>query len=119
MVLTRIDEDIAAARDALRPTIAMYVGSYGSPTANFYRDLVVRFGFGDAAAKIQDAAMDGRRDDAIAAVPDALVDAVSLVGPKPAVAERTRAFAEAGVTTLLVKTTDPAVIRTMAEVAAG
>jgi F420-dependent oxidoreductase-like protein len=119
MVLTRIDDDLAAARDALRPTIAMYVGSYGSRTSNFYRDLVVRFGFGDAAATIRDAAMDGRRDDAIAAVSDALVDAVSLVGPKPAVAERTRAFAEAGVTTLLVKTTDTAVIRTMAEVAAG
>jgi F420-dependent oxidoreductase-like protein len=119
MAFTWIDDDVAAARDALRPTIAMYVGSYGSRTANFYRNLIVRFGFGDAAAEIQEASMDGRRSDAIAAVPDALVDAVSLVGPGPAVAERTRAFAEAGVRTLLVKTTDPAVIRTMAEVAAG
>jgi F420-dependent oxidoreductase-like protein len=119
MVLTRIDDDVAAARDALRPTIAMYVGSYGSRTTNYYRDLIVRFGFGDAASRIQDAAMDGRRSDAVAAVPDALVDAVCLVGPKAAVRERTRAFAEAGVTTLLVKTTDPAVIRTIAEVRAG
>jgi hypothetical protein len=63
--------------------------------------------------------MDGRRSDAVAAVPDALVDAVCLVGPKAAVRERTQAFAEAGVTTLLVKTTDPAVIRTIAEVRAG
>jgi F420-dependent oxidoreductase-like protein len=115
MVFTAIDDDVAAARDALRPTIAMYVGSYGSRSSNYYRDLIVRFGFGDAARKIHDAAMDGRRDDATAAVPDDLVDAVSLVGPEAAIGERLHAFADSGVTTLLVKTKDEAAIRAVAE----
>jgi F420-dependent oxidoreductase-like protein len=117
MVRVAIDDDIEAARDALRPTIAMYVGSYGSRGANFYRDLVVRFGFGDAAHAIQDAALAGRRDDAIAAVPDALIDAVALVGPREAVRDRLGAFADAGATTLLAHTNDATTIRALAEAA--
>ncbi|MDP9184967.1 MAG: LLM class flavin-dependent oxidoreductase, partial [Actinomycetota bacterium] len=117
MVRVAIDDDIAAARDALRPTVAMYVGSYGSRGANFYGDLVVRFGFGDAAHAIQDAALEGRRDDAIAAVPDALIDAVALVGPREAVRDRLAAFADAGVTTLLAHTNDATTIRALAEAA--
>jgi len=116
MVRVAIGDDIAAARDALRPTIALYVGSYGSKGVNFYRDLVVRFGFGDAARAIQEAALDGKRDDATAAVPDALVDAVALVGPAGAVRDRLAAYEDAGVTTLLAHTNDPDQIRALAEV---
>jgi alkanesulfonate monooxygenase SsuD/methylene tetrahydromethanopterin reductase-like flavin-dependent oxidoreductase (luciferase family) len=82
---------------------------------NFYRDLVVRFGFGDAARAIQEAALDGRRDDATAAVPDELVDAVALVGPADAVRDRLAAYEDAGVTTLLAHTNDPDQIRALAE----
>ena len=117
MVRIAIDEDIAAARDALRSKIALYVGSYGSRDVNFYRDLVERFGFADAARAIQDAALDGRRDDAAAAVPDALIDAVALVGPREAIRDRLAAFAEAGVTTLLAHTNDLDTIRALAEAA--
>ncbi len=118
MVRVAIDDDIAAARDALRPTIALYVGSFGSRGVNFYRDLVARFGFAEAATAIQDAAMDGRRDDAIAAVPDELIDAVALVGPRDAVRDRLAAFADAGVTTLLAHTSDVETMRALAEAAA-
>jgi F420-dependent oxidoreductase-like protein len=118
MVRIAIDDDLAAARDALRPTIARYVGSYGSRGVNFYRDLVERFGFADAAHAIQDAALDGRRDDAAAAVPDALIDAVALVGSREAVRDRLAAFAEAGATTLLAHTSDLDTIRAFAEAAA-
>jgi alkanesulfonate monooxygenase SsuD/methylene tetrahydromethanopterin reductase-like flavin-dependent oxidoreductase (luciferase family) len=118
LVRIAIDDDIAAARDALRPTIALYIGSYGSRSMNFYQDLVVRFGFPDAAGAIQDAALDGRREDAIAAVPDALIDAVALVGPRDAIRDRLDAFADAGVTTLLAHTNDAATIRAFAEVVA-
>ncbi len=117
MVRVAIDDDIAVARDALRPTIALYVGSFGSRGVNFYRDLVMRFGFADAARAIQDAAMDGRRDDAIAAVPDELIDAVALVGPRDAVRDRLAAFAEAGVTTLLAHTSDVETMRALTEAA--
>jgi len=117
MVRVAIDDDIAVARDALRPTIALYVGSFGSRGVNFYRDLVVRFGFADAAAAIQEAALDGRRDDATAAVPDELIDAVALVGPPGAIRDRLGAFEAAGVTTLLAHTSDVGTIRALAEVA--
>jgi F420-dependent oxidoreductase-like protein len=117
MVRVAIDEDVAAARDALRPTIALYVGSYGSKGANFYRDLVARFGFGDAAGAIQDAALDGRRDDATAAVPDELIDAVALVGPPQMIRDRLDAFEAAGVTSLLAHTSDIVAIRRLAEIA--
>ena len=117
MVRIAIDEDIGRARDAVRPIIALYVGSYGSQRVNFYRDLVNRFGFEDAARAIQDAALEGRRDDATAAVPDALVDAVALVGPPEAVRDRLAAYADAGVTTLLAHTKDPEQIRALAEIA--
>jgi len=117
MVRVAIDDDIAVARDALRPTIALYVGSFGSRGVNFYRDLVARFGFADAAAAIQEAALDGRRDDATAAVPDELIDSVALVGPPGAIRDRLGAFEAAGVTTLLAHTSDLGTIRALAEVA--
>ena len=78
----------------------------------------MRFGFTDAARAIQDAAMDGRRDDAVAAVPDELIDAVALVGPREAVRDRLAAFEEAGVTTLLAHTSDVETMRALAEAAA-
>jgi F420-dependent oxidoreductase-like protein len=117
MVPCALDDDVAAAREMLRPTIALYVGSFGSRKTNFYRDLVVRFGFGDAARAIQDAALGGRRGDAVAAVPDALIDAVALIGPPQAVRERLGAFADAGVTTLLARVDDVRTVRALAEAA--
>ncbi len=118
MVLTAIDDDVVAARDAVRPEIARYVGAFGSRTVNFYADLVRRYGSEAEVAKIQDAALDGRMADAIAAVPDALVDAVALVGPAERVRERLQAYASAGATTVLAMTKDAATIRALAEAAA-
>jgi F420-dependent oxidoreductase-like protein len=119
MVLTAIGEDVATARDVVRPQIALYVGAYGSRERNFYKDLVGRVGFEAEAAAIQDAALDGRMADAVAAVPDALVDAVALVGPVERVRDRLHAYREAGATTLLAMTKDADVIRALAEAAEG
>jgi len=117
MVLTAIDDDLAAARDVVRPQIALYVGAYGSRTRNFYADLVRRYGFDAEVDRIQEAALDRRMTDATAAVTDELVDALALVGPVERVRERSRAYAEAGATSLLAMTKDPASIRGMGEVA--
>ena len=117
MVLTAIDDDLAAARDEVRAQIAIYVGAYGSRSRNFYADLVRRYGFDAEVDRIQEAALDRRMGDATAAVSDELVDALALVGPIGRVRERVQAYAEAGATSLLAMTKDPASITAMGEVA--
>ena len=92
--------DLQAARDAMRPFIALYVGGMGSRQQNFYNQLVQRYGFGDAARKVQDLYLDGKREEAMAALPDELIDTVSLVGPKDVVRERLAVYSDAGVGTL-------------------
>ncbi len=117
MVLTAIDDNIAVARDQVRPEIALYVGAYGPKTRNFYADLVRRYGFETEVEAIQTAALDRRMADATAAVPDAMVDALALVGPVARVRDRLQAYADAGATSVLAMTKDPATIRAMGEVA--
>jgi F420-dependent oxidoreductase-like protein len=85
-----------------KPQLALYIGGMGAKGRNFYHDLATRYGYGAAADRIQELYLAGRKDDAIATVPDDLVRNVSLIGPRGQVAERVAAFAEAGVTTLLV-----------------
>ena len=95
-----INDDLAAARDLMRPFIALYVGGMGSRKQNFYNALASRYGFEDAARKVQDLYLEGRRDEAAAAVPDELVDTVTLCGPADRVRERLAVYRDAGVGTL-------------------
>jgi len=97
-----VSEDHAAARDLMRPMLALYVGGMGSRAQNFYNQLVRRYGFEDAAREVQDLYLEGRKDEAAAALPDELIDMVSLCGPPGAVRERLDAFRDAGVGTLAV-----------------
>ncbi len=89
----------------MRPFIALYVGGMGSRKQNFYNQLVRRYGYEDQAQKIQDLYLDGKREEAMAAVPDSLIDAVSLCGPKDVVKERLAVYRDAGVGTLGVTPT--------------
>jgi F420-dependent oxidoreductase-like protein len=95
-----VTDDVEAAHDALRPFIALYVGGMGSRKQNFYNQLVVRYGFEDAARKVQDLYLEGKKDEAAAALPAELIDRVSLCGPKEVVRERLQVYREAGVGTL-------------------
>ena len=97
-----ISDDRAAARDLMRPILALYIGGMGSRKQNFYKSLVERYGFADAAATVQDLYLDGKRAEAGAALPDELIDMVSLCGPRDVVRERLDAFRDAGVGTLIV-----------------
>ena len=84
----------------MRPFIALYVGGMGSRDKNFYNKLVQRYGFEDAAKQVQDLYLEGKRDEAMAALPDELIDLVSLAGPADKVRDRLRVYREAGVGTL-------------------
>ena len=95
-----VTDDLQAARDAMRPFIALYVGGMGSRKQNFYNNLVCRYGFESDAKIIQDLYLEGKREEAMAAIPDALIDMVSLCGPKDVVRERLAIYRDAGVGTL-------------------
>jgi F420-dependent oxidoreductase-like protein len=99
-VNVNITDDVAGARDAMRPFMALYVGGMGSREKNFYNTLVQRYGFEDAAREVQDLYLSGKKEEAAAALPDELIDLVSLVGSADRVRERLRAYADAGVGTL-------------------
>ena len=97
-----IGDDVEDRLAWAKPQLALYIGGMGAKGKNFYHNLVTRYGFGDVADHIQDLYLAGKKDEAIAAVPDELVRQVSLVGPRGFVKERLAAYAEAGVTTMLV-----------------
>ncbi|OBC17096.1 LLM class F420-dependent oxidoreductase [Mycobacterium sp. 852013-50091_SCH5140682] len=93
-----VDDRLAWAK----PQLALYIGGMGARGKNFYHNLATRYGFGEVADHIQDLYLAGNKAEAVAAVPDELVRNVSLVGPTEFVKERLAAYAEAGVTTMLV-----------------
>jgi F420-dependent oxidoreductase-like protein len=86
--------DLQACRDALKARMALYIGGMGARGKNFYNDFVKRMGYEAAAAKIQDAYLGGRRDEAIAAVPDSLIDEVALVGSPERIKDRLQVWKE-------------------------
>lgn len=96
-----VTDDLEAARDAMRPFLALYVGGMGSREKNAYNELVQRYGFEDAARTVQDLYLDGKKEAAAAALPDELIDMVSLCGPADRVRERLAVYRDAGVGTLM------------------
>ncbi len=97
-----IGDDVEDRLAWAKPQLALYIGGMGAKGKNFYHNLATRYGFGEVADRIQDLFLAGKKEEAVNAVPDELVRHVSLVGPRGFVAERLAAYAEAGVTTLLV-----------------
>ena len=114
-----IGEDLAACRDALRPQLALYIGGMGARAKNYYNDLIKRLGYDAAAVEIQDHFLAGRRKEAEAAVPDALIDEISLVGSKERVRDRLQAWKELSndnrVGSLVLTGATPEALRVVAE----
>jgi F420-dependent oxidoreductase-like protein len=119
--MVSLGDDAKAARDLMRPYLALYVGGMGSRKKNFYKNLVTRYGYGEQAQRVQDLYLDQKYDEAMAALPDELIDKVALCGPKEVIAERLEVYRDAGVGTLLISPVAQSVderiemLRTLAE----
>ena len=118
-VRVSMGDDLARCRDALRPGLALYIGGMGARTANFYNDLARRIGYEAAADEIQDLFLDGKREAAAAAVPDALIDEISLIGPPDRIRDRLQAWQDIAkkhwVGSLVLAGADIAAMRVIAE----
>ena len=90
-----INDDLEKVRMPVKGHMSLYIGGMGARDKNFYNDLAKRLGYEEAAVKIQDLFLDGKKAEAAMAVPDELVDACHLVGPKDRIRDRLQAWKEA------------------------
>jgi F420-dependent oxidoreductase-like protein len=102
-----IGDNADQALDAYRRQVALYIGGMGAVGANFYNDLALSYGFADEAAKVQELYLSGRKDEAVAALPEDLVLGTSLIGTESHVRSRVAALLESGVTTITVSALAP------------
>ena len=99
-----------------KPNLALYMGGMGAKEKNFHNEMARKYGYTEAAEKIQDLYLAGRKKEAEDAVPDELCDEMSLVGPVARIKERYRAWEDAGVTTMIVGSRQPQALELMAEI---
>ncbi|WP_182113906.1 MULTISPECIES: LLM class F420-dependent oxidoreductase [unclassified Actinotalea] len=109
-----VDDDVERAADVVRPFVALYVGGMGASAANFHRDMVERLGYVRECDEVARLFAEGRRAEAAAAVPTALVQDIALVGPPAAIRDRLAAWDETVVTSILVQG-DAAALRAVAD----
>ncbi|MDJ0924766.1 MAG: LLM class F420-dependent oxidoreductase [Acidimicrobiia bacterium] len=110
-----LTDDLESARLRVKPMLALYIGGMGARGKNFYNDLACRYGYEEAAAEIQDLYLDGKKMEATMAVPDSLVDELSLIGSREMIRDRLEAWRESSATTLALMPTDSDTLRTVAE----
>ncbi len=110
-----VGDDVEALANFVRPMIALYVGGMGARGKNFYNDLACRYGFEAAAKQIQDFYLDGKKQEAAAAIPLEMIDEVALIGPRERIADRVEAWKDSGVGTLIVGAAQPDALELMAE----
>jgi F420-dependent oxidoreductase-like protein len=114
-VSVSVADDVSEALWPVKAALGFYIGGMGAKTKNFHTELMARMGYEEDAFKIQDLFFEGKRDEAIMAVPEAFADEISLVGPKERIAERLEAWRATPVTTLLVGGTDEPTMRVLAD----
>jgi len=118
-VRAKLGPDVAACRDAIRPELALYIGGMGARSKNYYNDVAIKLGYEGAARTIQDLYLDGKKTGAAAAVPDKLIDEISLVGPAERIKDRLAAWQQVAkdraVGTMVLKGASIEVMRVIAE----
>jgi F420-dependent oxidoreductase-like protein len=112
-----VNDDVEQAADWVRPMLALYIGGMGAKGANFHFDVFVRLGYEAECHKIQELYLDGKKAEAVAAVPTAMVEDIALVGPVAKIRDDLAAWKESVVTALLVNT-DVKTLRMLAEIVA-
>ncbi|HVL64903.1 MAG TPA: LLM class F420-dependent oxidoreductase [Actinomycetota bacterium] len=110
-----VGDSVEACMAMVKPWIALYVGGMGARGKNFYNALAVRYGYEEAAREIQDLYLGGDKIGAAAAVPDALVDEMALVGRRERIGEHLEEWKSSGVTTLICMAQQPEALEVMAE----
>jgi F420-dependent oxidoreductase-like protein len=110
-----LGDDLDQCRMPVKGMLALYIGGMGARSKNFYNDYARRLGYEEAATKIQDLYLEGKKVEAMAAVPDRLVDEVALVGPRERIAERLQAWQASAVTDLVIGGGQPEALEVLAE----
>jgi alkanesulfonate monooxygenase SsuD/methylene tetrahydromethanopterin reductase-like flavin-dependent oxidoreductase (luciferase family) len=113
-VMANINDDLQAALYPVKAMLGFYIGGMGSKQRNFHKELMARMGFADEAERIQDLFFEGKREEAIACVPDAFADEISLCGPRERIREKLQDWQASPVTSLLING-DARLLREMAE----
>jgi len=119
MVVIAVSDDVEQALLPVKAMLGFYIGGMGAKRRNFHKELMARMGFEAEANKIQELFFEGKRSEAVAAVPSQFADEISLVGPIDRIQDRLQAWRETPVTTLLVTAQDRSQLRTMAELVLG
>jgi F420-dependent oxidoreductase-like protein len=110
-----IGNDVAKCREPVKANLAVYIGGMGARNKNFYNSYVRQFGYEELAGRLQDLYLSGKKNEAQAAVPDQLVDAVALVGPKERIRDQLARWKSSPIKTLLIGTSQPEALRLLAE----
>ena len=118
-VTLQVTDDVEAGLAPVRASIALYIGGMGAKGQNYHTRLMARMGFEEEALRIQDLFLEGRREEAVAAVPTGFADEISLVGPPERIRDRLQAWEDSPVTMLNVATRSPDDLRQVAEIVLG
>jgi F420-dependent oxidoreductase-like protein len=110
-----VADEVEVARSFVKPLLALYIGGMGARGQNFYTRLACRYGFEGEALAIQEDYLAGRKEEAVARVPDALVDEIALVGDRARIADRLAAWRECGATSLILQARQPEALQLLAE----
>jgi F420-dependent oxidoreductase-like protein len=119
MIIVSESDDVASALLPVKAMLGFYIGGMGAKKRNFHKELMSRMGFEAEATRIQELFMEGKRDEAIAAVPDQFADEISLVGPKERIRDRLQAWRDTPITSLLVAPLDRATLAAVADLLLG
>ncbi len=111
-----ITDDLKAGFETMKPNLALYMGGMGAKDKNFHNEMMRRYGYEEAAERVQDLYLAGRKQEAEAEIPDELCDELSLIGPKDRIRERLKDWEDAGVSTLLVQSRQQEAVEFMAEI---
>ncbi|MGH3715198.1 MAG: LLM class F420-dependent oxidoreductase [Micromonosporaceae bacterium] len=97
-----VHDDVEAAADLIRPSLALYIGGMGAKSVNFHRDVFARMGYEAVCDKVQELYLGGQKQQAAAAIPTELVEDVALIGPLGKLRDELPRWRDTVITTILV-----------------